>query len=236
MVPALQGRCAPDAAALPSGLARPAAAGQLVAALQVRHPEAGRAYWALRAWALLVWQPAYASVLAVELAAGVLPLADLLWEIDVSEADVAGFSVPATVLVAAAPHRRRALAAHQLQTLSATLLGAVQACIPLHAKAARRLLADCVLAALLRAQPVTQFTDDELHQVGADWLAHLGATSDSSYLPFDTANGTTRLALDRRVCCLDDRRAGGELCNTCPRLPRAERLRRLRDHDLRSHA
>ncbi|PTT93403.1 iron reductase, partial [Pelomonas sp. HMWF004] len=40
----------------------------------------------------------------------------------------------------------------------------------------------------------------------------------------------------RRICCLDDRRQGGELCNTCPRRPRAERLRRLRDQDQRNSA
>ena len=108
--------------------------------------------------------------------------------------------------------------------------------LALHPKAARRLLADCVLAALLRAQPATQLADDDLRRAGADWLARLGAAGDSGYLAFDTAAGASRLALDRRICCLDDRRDGGELCNTCPRLPRAERLRRLHAQDLRNPA
>jgi hypothetical protein len=66
--------------------------------------------------------------------------------------------------------------------------------------------------------------------------AGLGATGDSGYLAFTAAAGASRLALDRRICCLDDRRQGGELCNTCPRLPRAERLRRLREQDQRNSA
>lgn len=222
--------------ASPVGLDTGAAAATLVAALQARHPEAGRAYWALRAWALLVWQPAYASVLAVELAQGVLPLAGLRWQVDVDEADVAGFAVQAAAFAATEPDAHRALAAVQLKTLVDELQAAVQACLPLHPKAARRLLADCVLAALLRAQPVLRLADDGLRRAGADWLARLGAAGDSGYLAFDTATGTARLALDRRVCCLDDRRAGGELCNTCPRLPRGERLRRLQAHDLRNSA
>lgn len=230
MVPRLHGR----RVARPTGLDADAAAELLVGALQARHPEAGRAYCALRAWALLVWQPAYASVLAVELAGGVLPLDDLRW--DVAEADVTGFQSPAAELMAAAPGERRALAARQLQPMAAALREAVQARLSLHPKAARLMLADCVLSALLRAQPATQQTDDEIRRSGARWLEELGAAGDSGYLALDTAAGTSRLALDRGICCLDDRRAGGDLCNTCPRLPRAERLRRLHAEALRNSA
>ena len=168
-------------------------------------------------------------MLAVELAAGVLPLEGLRWDVDLGEADVSGFTLPDSALTGASPRERRALAAEQLQPLAAVLLKAVQACLPLHPKAAKLMLADCVLAALLRAQPVAKLTDDEVRGAGADWLARLGAGG-SGYLAFDTTAGGTRLALDRGVCCLDDRREGGSLCNTCPRLPRAERLRRLRAH------
>ncbi|WP_431052780.1 (2Fe-2S)-binding protein [Roseateles sp. L2-2] len=237
MVPSLQGRCDADAAALPAG----PAAERLIGALRARDPQAGRAYWALRAWSRLVWQPTYASVFSVELAGGVLPLASLGWDVDVDEADVTGFAVPASSFAAphfagATPGSGRARAAEQLRALSATLLAAVQANLPLHPKAARRQLADCVLAALLRVQPIARLADDALSDIGADWLAQLGASGDSGYLAFDTAPGTSCLALDRGVCCLDDRRAGGDMCNTCPRLPRAERLRRLGAQDLRNSA
>ncbi len=231
-MPALQGRSVARA----TGLAAGAAADQLVAALQLRHSGAGRAYWALRAWALLVWQPAYASVLAVELAGAVLPLQGLGWEVDGRNADVSGFSVPAAALMVAEPCKRRELAARQLDALSGQLLACVQARIALHPKSARRMLADCVLAALLRAQPHTRISDDELRRAGDDWLARLDAAGASGFLAFDTAAGRPRLALDRGVCCLDDRREGGGLCNTCPRLPRAERLRRLQAQDLRNSA
>ncbi|MFX1678633.1 (2Fe-2S)-binding protein [Mitsuaria sp. CC2] len=259
MVPSLQGRCGVDVdvdvdvhvdvevdaeAVIAPPLPAAVAAERLVAALRARDPQAGRAYWALRAWSRLVWQPTYASVFAVELAGGVLPLARLGWDVDVDEADVTGFAIPATGFAATTPEATagatagsgRAKAAAQLRTLSATLLGAVQATLPLHPKAARRQLADCVLAALLRVQPIARLADDALSDIGADWLRHLGASGESGYLVFDTAPGTSCLALDRGVCCLDDRRAGGDMCNTCPRLPRAERLRRLGALDLRNFA
>lgn len=237
MVPSLKGRSDAGAAALPADTA----AERLIGALRARDPQAGRAYWALRAWSRLVWQPTFASVFSVELAGGVLPLAGLGWDVDVDEADVTGFAVPTSCFAASSSAAStlgsgRAMAAEQLKTLSGTLLVAVQAKLPLHPKAARRQLADCVLAALLRAQPRTRVTDDELFDIGAEWLALLGASGDSGYLAFDTAPGVSCLALDRGVCCLDDRRAGGDMCNTCPRLPRAERLRRLGAQDLRNSA
>ncbi len=259
-MPSLQGLGAADASRqAPRGLPAGLAAERLLAAMRASEPAAGRAFWALRAWARLVWQPTYASVFAVELAGGVLPLDGLRWEVDVDGADVSGFSVTAggfddsrpRVLHEPSPqplsrfageglagtlHEERRHAAAQVRAMSSGLLAAVQAQLPLHPKAARRLLADCVLSALLRAQPLTRLADEQVREVGAEWLALLDATGDSDYLAFDTATGASRLALDRGVCCLDDRRAGGELCNTCPRLPRAERLRRLGAQDLRNSA
>ena len=232
MVPRLNGRCVSQPTDVDAG----AAAATLAAALRARHPEAGRAYWALRTWALLVWQPTYASVLAVELASGVLPLDGLRWQVDTDDADVIGFASPASGLMAADARERRPLAARELQALTTTLLPAVQSCLPLHPKAARLMQADCVLAALLRAQRAAKLTDDGVRRAGEDWLAQLGAPRDSGYLAFATTSGASRLALDRGICCLDDHRAGGELCNTCPRLPRAERLRRLSAQDLRTSA
>lgn len=230
MVPALHGAVRPGAGADPQ-----ASAARLVAALQSRYLEAGRAYWALRAWGLLVWQPVYASVIAAERAEGVLPLAGLTLDVDVAEADVTGFAVAGQRLVPCAAAERRHLAAQQLLPAADALLHAVQACVPLHPKAARRLLADCVLAALLRLQRwAGQAGDAALHlsnraliAAGADWLDLLGAGGESGYLAFNAGGHTPQLALDRRVCCLDDRRRGGSLCDTCPRLARAERLRRL---------
>jgi siderophore ferric iron reductase len=223
VVPGLQG-----AAGHGTGAGPKADAARLVAALQAQHPEAGRAYWALRAWGLLVWQPVYATVMAAELTEGILPLAGLTLDVDPVAADVSGFAVAGQRLVPCAAAERRPRAAQQLQPVSEALLQAVQACLPLHPKAARRLLADCVLAALLRIQRWQGHVGNAaLLATGADWLALLGAANESGYLEVHLPAAPPRLALDRRVCCLDDRRHGGSLCNTCPRLARAERVRRL---------
>lgn len=223
MVPALQGRCGPHAAGLPAG----PAAERLLVAMQRQHPRAGRAFWALRAYARLLWQPAYASVMAVEWTGHALPLAGLGWQVDTAEAEVSGFTLPAAAWMATPTDAARPQAAGQVQALAADLLAAVQAGLPLHPKAARRMLADCVLSALLRAQPHMGCSADRLRAIGAEWLALLGASGDSGYLEVRHAAGSPRLVLDRGICCLDDRREGGELCNTCPRLARGERLRRL---------
>jgi len=42
-------------------------------------------------------------------------------------------------------------------------------------------------------------------------------------------DGGTRLGLQRKACCQHFRRADGELCDSCPKLPLAERTRRLRE-------
>lgn len=223
VVPALQGRCGQHVGGLPAG----PAAEQLLAAMQRQHPRAGRAFWALRTYARLVWQPAYASVMAVEWAGRVLPLAGLRWQLDIAAADVDGFTLPAAAWMTPTPADTRPQAADQVQAMAARLLAAVQAGLPLHPKAARRLLADCVLSALLRAQPRMGCSDDRLRAAGSAWLALLGAGGDSGYLEVCNAAGRPRLVLDRGICCLDDRREGGELCNTCPRLARGERLQRL---------
>lgn len=210
------------------GLRADAAASCLVQALRARHPEAGPAFRALRAWAGLVWQPVYACVMAAELTGHVLPLAHLTWDIDIADADVAGIAVPTRRLRATAVARCRAQAASEVEQLADVLRPAVQACSSLHPKAARRLLADCVLSALLRAQRAAGLDNEALRAAGTDWLACLGAAGDSGFLAYTRGDGAARLAIDRRVCCLDDRRAGGERCDTCPRRGAAERLARLR--------
>jgi len=53
----------------------------------------------------------------------------------------------------------------------------------------------------------------------------------SGLLAVPLAEGGTRLGLQRKACCQHFRRADGELCDSCPKLPLAERERRLRKQD-----
>ena len=49
----------------------------------------------------------------------------------------------------------------------------------------------------------------------------------SAVFPHLTLMETVRLGLQRKACCQHFRRADGELCDSCPQLPLAERERRL---------
>lgn len=149
VVPGLQGRWrAAGAPTPPSRLGDDAA--RLVAALQARHPEAGRGYWSLRAYGLLLWQPLYAAVIGVQAGAGALQLRGL--RLELADTAVASFSLPVHEPLAGKLAPCRDAVARQVLELGDAVREAMGAVLPVHPKAARRRVADCVLAALLRWQ------------------------------------------------------------------------------------
>ncbi len=210
-------------------LDRPQSLAALLAHWQAAHPEAGRHYWAARCWTLLVWQPIYLQVLAVRLA-GQAPCLDGLAQ-GVEQGFVAGFCLPDHQPLQGEPQRllRHAGAqirgfCEQAQAVSGPLLG-------LHPKLAQRLAADCVMAALLYSQRLDGCGNLQLCRAADVWLAACAMSGASGLLAVPLAEGGTRLGLQRKACCQHFRRADGELCDSCPKLPLAERERRLREQD-----
>lgn len=209
--------CSPDRgelAALHEGLRR-------------RHPEAGRAYAALRGWGLLVWQPVYLAVIGCH-------VQRVAWQCDALHQPVEQGAVPGFVLLDHVPRQHtgedacRAVMAAELVPRCDRLAAEWQALTALHGRSARRVLADCVLEALLLVQRLRHdWSRDDVRRHGDRWLLALGLTGESGYLVYRDTGGAERLALERRICCLHFRRAGGEPCATCPRLPLAQRLRTL---------
>lgn len=197
--------------------------------LREHDPQAAPAYWSLRAWTLLIWQPIYLGVFAVRLTGGWLCLEGLRQQ--ASGARMAGCQVlPGSLRLPPPGVDPRVSAARAIASLLAPLHAALNAALPrpLPHKAARRLQADCVLAALLRVHPAAPpARHAELHQEAARWLALLDLAGESGYLSYPDPAGGALLALDRRVCCLDHRRPGGDVCSVCPRLPLHERRTRL---------
>jgi siderophore ferric iron reductase len=189
------------------------------------YPEAGPHYLALRCWGLAIWQPIYLSVIAVHMGGAVPCL------IGLAQPVAQGF--PNAVLLPqhvprAAPTltQRISLAAEELRALCQATRAALAASVNLHARAAERLQAECVLGALLclrRAQPALA----DLEALGAQWLAPLGIAGGCGFFAYRARDGTAALALDRKVCCHHFRRRDGEYCSTCPKLPLDARIGRL---------
>ncbi len=162
--------------------------------------------------------------------AGQAPCLDGLAQ-GVEQGFVAGFCLPDHPPLQGEPQRllRHAGAqirgfCEQAQAVSGPLLG-------LHAKLAQRLAADCVMAALLHSQRLDGCGNLQLCRRADAWLNACAMPGASGLLAVQLAAGGTRLGLQRKACCQHFRRADGELCDSCPRLPLAERERRLREQD-----
>jgi siderophore ferric iron reductase len=189
------------------------------------HPEAGPQYAALRGWGLLVWQPAYLAVLAAHLGDAQVDLDRV--SLQMTEGRIEGYSVAPHLPLRGDEEARLQHGARQLAEGLSRLLPAWQAQAPLHAKAARRTCAECVLAALLVAKRRRQWTAQHARRMGEAWLDRLGLRGEAGYLGYRDARGAEALATDRKVCCLHFRRHDGERCSTCPKHAPHERVRRL---------
>ncbi len=87
------------------------------------------------------------------------------------------------------------------------------------------------MAALLHSQRLDGCSNLQLCRAADVWLAACAMSGASGLLAVPLAEGGTRLGLQRKACCQHFRRADGELCDSCPKLPLAERERRLREQD-----
>jgi siderophore ferric iron reductase len=192
------------------------------------YPEAGAHYVALRCWGLAIWQPVYLCVIAAHLDTHVPRLAGLSQP--VVKGFPSGFQVPVHAPVrAAALEERIRLAAVEVRALCQSVRSALTPLVSLHARAADRLQAECVLGALLLVQRRMDGVADAglLTTWGEAWLAPLGIAGGCGFLAYRARDGTLAVALDRKVCCHDFRRHDGEKCSTCPKLPLDKRIARL---------
>lgn len=190
-------------------------------------PEAGAHYVALRCWGLAIWQPVYLSVIAAHLDTHVPRLAGLAQPVE--GGFPSGFQLPVHAPAkAAALSSRIRLAAGELHILCQSTRSALMPMVALHARAADRLQAECVLGALLLVHRSTPgLGDAEVAALGEDWLAQLGIPGGCGFFAYRARDGTPALALDRKVCCHYFRRHDGEKCSTCPKLPLDKRIARL---------
>jgi siderophore ferric iron reductase len=193
---------------------------------QQAYPEAGPHYWSARSWSLLIWQPIYLSVLAVYLCGRAPCLANMGQSMN--EGSVHGFRLPAHCPYRGQPTSLIACASEQLTAFVEAQLAEFNAVTNIYPKMARLLVADCVRAALLLAQRNEPISDEALLEAERDWLGALGLPGGGALTVLDLDDGSTCLGMGRKVCCQHFRRADGELCDSCPKLDRNERLQRLR--------
>jgi len=208
-------------------LDRPQPLADLLGHWQAAHPEAGRHYWAARCWTLLVWQPIYLQVMAVQLDDQSPELEGIAQ--GMQQGFVAGFCLPDHQLLRADAQHLLRHAGQQIRQFCAQAHAACGALLGLHPKLAQRLAADCVMAALLHTQRTDGCGNLQLCRRADAWLDACAMRGASGLLAVQLEDGGSRLGLQRKACCQHFRRADGELCDSCPKLPLAERTRRLRE-------
>ncbi|MGE6223125.1 siderophore ferric iron reductase [Aeromonas media] len=185
---------------------------------RLAHPEAGPAYWLTRSWGMLCWQSIYLAMVAVY-RVGAVPALDRMGQ-GYQEGLVSGFSLPAEpmikgevkTLIKAAGER---LQAHWQELFA--LLGEVQRLRP---GFVRPLLADDLLAALVRVPDFFDEVSPAVVEAHAPlWLAACGLPAGhlAGWRPASLPRDEAFPGYVRQRCCLHYRRGDGELCGNCPR-------------------
>ena len=221
LIPSLKGRLAGESSALLTALPH-GAPNEVAAALhghwQQAHPEAGPAYWLTRSWGMLCWQSIYLAMVAVY-RVGAVPALDRMGQ-GYQEGLVSGFSLPAEpmikgevkTLIKAAGER---LQAHWQELFA--LLGEVQRLRP---GFVRPLLADDLLAALVRVPDFfTHVSPEQVSEHAPRWLAACGLPAEhlAGWRPASWPQEGAFPGYVRQRCCLHYKRRDGELCANCPR-------------------
>ena len=190
------------------------------------YPEAGHAYWSLRCWGILIWQPIYLGVIDVHTAQRALSLVHFEqptengWTREVRLPDHAPAQGDPTALIE--------LAACEIAACCAQIFDELSRVIRLNAHAASGMQADCVLAALLALRPKRPaWNHAHLEALGERWLTALSLAGRTRFFAYARSDGSSALALDRQTRCYHYRRRDGELCSTCPQLEKSERIARL---------
>lgn len=198
---------------------------QLHAALASTYPEAGPAFYAVRLWTNLLWQPAYLAVISAHFHGAMPRLSGLSQQrrgiyVDgyrLLPGEQAGGPLEALIEDGAA----------QLKAMAAEMLEEVNAVTKLRPLPARRLLADRMLSLMIwLGQRRRDLPPETIEAHSARWLDLLGLTGQGA-LEWAAAPGGRRLLIVRRKgCCLDYRIDPDRYCATCPKQDDAVRIAR----------
>lgn len=188
---------------------------QLHDALRANHPKAGPAFYAVRLWTNLIWQPAYLAVIAAHIH-GAMPALEGLSQ-QRRGIYVDGFRLLPGPQTNGTPEALIATAGAQLKAMMATMLDEVNAQARLKPLPARRLLADRMLSLMVwLKQRRPELPNETIEAYTAQWLEVLGLTGQGN-LERVEASGHNLLIVKRKGCCLDYLITPDRLCATCPK-------------------
>ncbi|ABC28260.1 conserved hypothetical protein [Hahella chejuensis KCTC 2396] len=189
-------------------------------------PEAGRPYWAVRSWTMLIWQPTFIAVAAVHGVGVAAPLSTLGQKY--AQGIVAGFRIPPVALRPAPVPLLIERSGAELAQLCEALLAQLNRIAKVKPLIAMRLVADSLLSALARLSLLTPApSNEDIQQWAQAWLRAMNLCGYSSLTPVPLSNGRLQLTLDRKACCLHYLRQDGELCASCPKQKPEVRIKRL---------
>lgn len=194
----------------------------LHAYLSLQYPEAGARYWRSRGWGLLIWQPIYLAVIAAHKCQMILPLNEMGQNFPPS-------GIPSGVLFKHCEFKKGQIN-DCIQQMAEDLINGCRNVYTywrasgLTQKNADRVVADCILSALLMVYPRDV---DTLEKLGDLWLATMGLQGAAGFIHYKNITGEPRLALDKKNCCFRYLCLGRTPCDVCPRQTIDERLKRL---------
>jgi siderophore ferric iron reductase len=196
----------------------------LHADLAATYPKAGRAFYAVRLWTNLIWQPAYLAVIAAHLHGAVPDFGGLSQQRRGIHVD--GYRLLPGPQAKGTTATLIDHAGGQLRAMAQTVLGEVNNVEKLKPLPARRLLADRLLSLMIwLGQRRPELGMEQVEAYTAQWLAVLDLAGQGA-LQRVPAGERQVLIVKRKGCCLDYLITPDRLCATCPKQDDAVRIAR----------
>jgi siderophore ferric iron reductase len=198
---------------------------QLNAALAATYPQAGPAFYAVRLWTNLLWQPAYLAVIATHIHCAVPDLGGLSQQRRGIYVD--GYRLLPGPQTGGSSEEMIDSAGAQLRAMAATMLGEVNAVAKLKPLPAKRLFADRMLTLMVwLSQKRRHLPAATIRAYSERWLDVLGLTGQGNLESVFTPDGRELLIVRRKGCCLDYLIDPDQFCATCPKQDNAVRVAR----------
>ena len=199
--------------------------GQLHAALASTYPAAGPAFYAVRLWTNLLWQPAYLAVIAAHIHGAMPDLTGLSQQRRGIYVD--GYRLLPGEQTSGPTEELIDNAGAQLKTLGAVMLAEVNTLVKLKPLPAKRLFADRMLTLMVwLSQRRRDLPPEMIEAYAAQWLAALDLTGQGGLEPVTAPDGRRLLIVKRKGCCLDYLIDPDRYCATCPKQDNAVRVAR----------